>query len=624
MKPHRKVRGLSVVVLAIVFVAGVGTSAALFYGPSFLEREDRNTKNSMIPIQDSASESETSVVESVKSDSLPANPSQTKFRELDEIANLNSPLERSTALLNVLSEANKDQVLELLEQSKQLDPLVRVQTQAVILQKLVRVNASNALTQVVKFNQLGSSDMWSALFSEWAQIDLNEAMSYASTLDNTERQTALAGILQERIDLTDQKRLEIARQLDTEQYAINMITLEKLTKSIAEPEEVWKEIVEEAQNDGNQIELLTQVAQIWVEKQGLDALDQIFATLDNSQTRSQISIAVFREIAHTNPSAAYEYCITLDKVPLRDSLLIVVEEWVMSDPQGAFDAIVSIAGVPSHRGRFRILVETFATYNPRSILEQLDSLPNDMVELATKTAVSALASNSPADAVAMVLTVEDEMLKGTIVRSVIDHWTARDMDAALDWVLQDPSLEFQRTRLLGYVLGTLVEYDPEHAMRVALAHSIVENELGPEQLVIAQLVQTDVDKVIEFLPKVREGVTKTRVYLDLGWELVRRGMTDKALQLLQEIPQYAEKPYLNQILSTWQDTDPTSLFESLDQLPSAEVTSAAALILLLNDPWGEHLNAEQMAAARGRLTEEHTMQLKRQSLKALETRRRSR
>ena len=599
-------------------------SAAIFYGFSFLERDDGNIDNTTVPKVDTPISSAGFADRSEKLVERIANVTHSPIYSLADIANLNSPLERSTALHNVLSEANKDQVLELLEQSKQLDSPARVQTQAVILQKLVRVNPSNALTQVAKFNQLGSSDMWSALFSEWAQFDLNEAISYASTLDNTERQAALKGILQERIDLADQQCREIARQLGNEQYAINMITSEKLSKSIAEPEEIWKEVVEEAQGDPTQIELLTQIAQLWVEKHGLEALDYIFASLDNKRTRSHISIAVFRELAHTNPSGALEhtmYMETLDRVGYWDSVLIVVEEWAKFDPHSALDAIRSISQKGLQRPMFVSLVETWATHNPHSILEELDTLPNEVVELATKTAMSALASNSPLDAAERVPTVDDESLREDIARSVIDHWIARDMDGALDWVLKDPDLEFQRTRLLGYLLLTLVEHDPERAMHVALAHPIVENELGPEYWVIARLTRTDADKAIEFLPEVRDGITKTEAYRSLGFELARQGMTDKALQLLKQVPQYPKETYLGRILSAWMHFDPTDLFESLAQMPSEEVASLAAYYLLLNDPWGKHLNSEQRETVRTNLTEEDAKRLKQLSLKTVETQR---
>lgn len=620
MSNHRVGKPINYFFLAIVFVAGIGASAAIFYGLPIQERNDGNLDNATVPTVEISSSSANSADLSGNVAGETANGTHSPIYSLVDIAKLHSPLERSTALHFALSEAKEDRVLALLDQSKQLDYPARVQAQAVILQKLVRVNPSRALTQIGEFNQPISSDVLSAMFSEWVQLDLNEAISHATTLDSTGKQAALEGILQERIDLTDQKCREIARQLGNEQYAINVITLEKLNKSIAEPEEVWEEIVKEAPHDSKQLELLTQVAQIWVKKQGLEALNHIFASLANHRTRSFISRALYREVAKSNPNGALEHAKTVDNVPYYDSVLIVVEEWTRSDVHSALAAIDSMSGEVLQQAMFNRLVETWATDNPNSLLENLNLLPLDMVNLATQTAISTLATRVPRDASAMLVTVEDESVKLNIAMDVITHWIASDLNAALDWVLNDPDLEFGRTILLSSLLLKLVDQDPERAMRVALERPMIENELGPEYWVITRLGQTDVNKAIELMPEVRDGITKTEAYRGLGSELVKKGMTDKALQLVQEIPQYAKETYLSQMLGTWVNRDPTGLVESFDQMPSAEVASSAALKLLLSDPWGEHLNSEQRELVRVHLTEEDTKRLERLNLKTAETR----
>ncbi len=619
MKSFQNGRPISYFFLAIVFVAGIGASAAIFYGLPIQERNDGNLDNATVPTVEAPSSSTSSADLSKSVSRETTKVTHSPIYSLTDIAKLHSPLERSTALHIALSEANEDRVLALLDQSKQLDYLTRVQTQAVILQKLVRVNPSSALTQIAEFNQPDSSDVLSAMFSEWAQFDLHEAISLSITLDSTGKQAALEGILQERIDLTDQKRREIAQRLGNEQYAINVITLEKLNKSIAEPEEVWEEIVQHAQNDSDQLELLTQIAQIWVEKQGLEALDHIFSSLDNKQTKSHISIAVFRELAQTNPRAAFAYGVNSDHISPYDAEVIVVAEWAQFDPQGALDAVISMPEEKMRKSSFKKIVETLATYNPHAILAEFDSLPNNMVKLATKTAVSVLASSSPLDAAAIVSTMEDEPLKGDCIRSVIHHWIARDMDAVLDWVLKDPDLEFQRTQLTGYVLLTLVEHDPERAMRVALAYPLGEDEVGPEDWIIAKLSRIDIDKAIEYLPRVRDGITKTESYRSVAFNLAEQGLNDKALQLLKQVPDYAKKTYLSRWMSAWVHFDPTDVYESLDQMPSADIASLAALNLLTNDPWRKHLNSEQTEKVRAHLTEEDSKRFKRLSLKTFET-----
>ena len=611
MPSHQKGKSQSFLVLASVFVTGAGISAVLLFGLSRFDRDNERVVNTSIPSGDSEGAQDISASESDRSEAIFENPVQTRTFKLEEIVQLDGPLERITALHSVLAQADEDQVLDMLETSKHLDPPTRVQTQVIILQRLARINPRSAFAQAKQFDRPRVLQLLTGLFREWSQIDLDEAVAHAATLTGSRKLAALEGILEESSDLTDNARRDIARQLNDEQHAINLITQEKISQSIEEPERVWNESVLEAKHDPKLAEMLKEIALNWVKKDGLDAMDHIIESLDNSLTRSLISTVVLREVAKTDPSAALEFAMTLEYDPFHETQYAVVDEWAISDPQLAFDSI-SLMDDTGRRGILMDrLIQTWGSFHPYELFEDLESLPNDFVSKAVYWVMSALASGNAEDAAKIVTVIDDDSLKISATQRVLQLWSLSDTESALDWVLKEPGLESQRSRLLTYLLVRYVEDNAERAMDLALEQPLEVDEIGLEVWVVAQLasIRGNLDTVLEYLPRVREGETKMEAYRYVGLELVHRNQTDKAMNLVQQIPEEGKSKYLSQIFGSWAISRPIELLESLDQMQSSDYASIAALALLQSDPQGEFLSSNQMETVKTFLTEEDAKRL---------------
>ena len=207
--------------------------------------------------------------------------------------------------------------------------------------------------------------------------------------------------------------------------------------------------------------------------------------------------------------------------------------------------------------------------------------------------------------------MKNDNLKLDAARSVFFLWSLGDMDAALDWILNDAGMKGIRSQLVTSAMFTLVnrDRDIERALKIALELPIGENEIGPEAVVVAQIASRYTETAIQYMSKVREGPTKTEAYSCLGYVLARKNMTTRALKLLQQVPDYAKEQYLAQVLGGWAKYHPKRLFESLDDLPSQEIASTAAFSLLFYDPQYEPLSPEQIETVKTYLTEEDAKQL---------------
>ena len=90
---------------------------------------------------------------------------------------------------------------------------------------------------------------------------------------------------------------------------------------------------------------------------------------------------------------------------------------------------------------------------------------------------------------------------------------------------------------------------------------------------------------------------------------VRNCEIEKTLDLAQELPSSSRVDYFEPILETWTQYDHEGLLKSIERLPSAEIQSKAALLLLENNERSTNLSKlsqEDEKRVRQLLSEEDT------------------
>ncbi len=117
--------------------------------------------------------------------------------DLETLSEYQSGFERSTALYNMLTGLNRDQLLAVWEQSKQIERnRVQQHLQVLIIRRLTVVDPILALERTLDVSRLHRSPFLEGVFQEWSQTDLDEAISRAKYLEQTDRRVALRTILQ--------------------------------------------------------------------------------------------------------------------------------------------------------------------------------------------------------------------------------------------------------------------------------------------------------------------------------------------------------------------------------------------------------------------------------------------
>ena len=614
--------GRLVALLSIGFVIGVACSCAVYW---LFVAPDGGSGDQFVDtvVAPAPTESDPRTQEQSSPIRVSNTPEPLKFpvRSLDEIASMKSASEQQLALRIFLSDLDEVQVAELLTQSQDVfEDADRIALQSAIVQRLSHQNPSRALSLVLEMDSsLNREGFVTSVFKEWAHSNLDEAVARARTLNPYLKRTALSVIVQERTDLSDDSIRAIARDLDNELIASSAIAQRRIEEAIDDPEMTWYELVTDLQDDPANSRTLIRVATAWIEKSGLGALDQIYQSLTNIQTRQNVIRNVLREVAQTEPESALNYALTLESDPHHSIVSDIASVWANSDPRSALTAALGIEKTSVRKAVSEMVVRVWALNEPKSVLEGIDALPADLQERASSSAISSIVGKSLEEAVNLVCAMESGSVKTSSARSVASMWASRDHKAALEWILNEPSVEEIRSELLSSIMHTLVRVDPELAMSTALSQPIVEDNsilgmigpggVGREFNVISSLAFSDVDKAIELLPQVREGPTKHMSYQLIVQSLLMNDEIDKAFSMVQQVPESDQEKVYQAISTFWATTDPQSMLKSMDRFPSKESRSIAAVVLVSANQFSKALSEEQVEEAKKHLTDEHAKAL---------------
>ncbi len=503
----------------------------------------------------------------------------SSLKDLDQYS---SPFNRNVELHLLLLNANEQQLLELLAESKEVDRRKRPHLQRPILQRLSQIDPNQAYAQIELLTADDPKQLIEAVFAEWSSSNLEEAVVFASSLDENSRFAALKSILFERTDLSADERRDIARQLGHERYAVNLNMQEMLSKPIDNPEETWNELVDEIKDDPGQSWALATVARAWAEKSGVRILDRVSRALNNDQTRQWVLGSVLRKVAESDPQSAFEYALKLDSSPGGFGSLVagVTDTWIKSDPRSAFEAASQVEKLGLRRRLQDSVVRAWAYEMPRDVLSALDTLPDHLHHSATRAAIGAWVQEDPNEAADFVARMDSQSRK-LAASNLVAIWSSQeDYSAALDWIQTEPRMADLKPLLLPETLMYLAYRDPTLAMETALAQPISGDAPGLEASMIFYLASKDPDEALEFLPQVRSGSTKMAAFGHLGNSYIQNGASDEAVSLAKQLPASKQTEYFQSLFTSWTRRDPDDLLDSLDQLPTEDVKSKAAVALL--------------------------------------------
>lgn len=525
------------------------------------------------------------------------NPS---VQTLKDILSLRTKFERQVALYGLLANANETRLLEHLNESKGIESSeFRNLTERVVFQRLAVLNPQRALDEVNTLPVNRHEDLISTIFEELSLADLDEAKSYALQLDPALKHAALRGILKSRHKHADNTLLDIARQLDQETLAENFLAQAVAFSAHEDPAAAWSQIVFDGQPNMSQTEFLINVATEWLFQDGIAVIDQISESLKVEVVRDTVITAALHQIAQHDPRAALLEATKLTSKSRELVLRTIAQVWATIDPETALASIETMEIGKTLALLQESVIVAWAIDDPTGLLEVLSTVPEHFQGLAKEKALLAIARVSSEKAVSYLADLEDDDLRMKLAKEIATYWSEQDPHAALDWVLQENfTTNVQQAETLMIVLGSLAMKDPELAFQTARDQPIVlrgQYYRGMEVTVIQNLVETNIDQALAMLPDIRSaGLTQTHAYSEVGRAMIRDGQYDRALKLGERLSERGRKNYNGSLMYQWAMSNPETLFENLDKLPSDQLKDQAARGLVRYNQETKALDSQQM------------------------------
>lgn len=580
--------GIVVVVLAMGF-----TALGYFVGSGFNINVSTNTEHSNHP-EPSFSES---------NNNNQSVPSYT-LTEFEDPTRFDSLLERTNALYNMIANVDFENLRDFWTQSQSLTVSnIRDEIQSVIIQRWSVLDPIAAL-EIVESEAPNAHQhsLFDSVFREWSFAELEDVVKHIRKFDQDSKTRAISSIVRAREDLSYNKRREIARQLDSEWIAIDVLKQSTNTSVIDTPAQEWRSFVWENKNDlmtlrDAQNHLMSRIAFSWIVQDGTTAFEKMRHSLPAEVSLLETARFVSSELVESNPELGFDLLLAGTRQETESAYLEQalhhIAEWARTDPRTAFaatDAVV--APTLQFKLRNRVLW-VWAQNNPESLLNNIEQLPQSLKLKARKTAFTYIAKQSPERVRAMLDGITERKFRNVIAETVVRSWALTDLASTLQWIESDTNLTHIQDDLTLSAYYSLAQVNPKLAVQTAVTQPLRESNEGWESLVVIWTAKDNLDVATDLLPLVRPGRTRSRAYDAVVEYSIEEQDWERAIDL---IVQYDDKKgnTLGSSVKTIAQEAPMRLYERLETIDSPWLRQSVALYLVANNKTNSVFTDQQL------------------------------
>lgn len=486
----------------------------------------------------------------------------------------------SAALFEALTKANEEELLALLEESRDSElGSVRDETIFAIASRLAVIDPHAALAKLEELGEQERDPFLRGVFSEWSVSNLDEAITAATKLNRSERLSVLLVILNVRDDLTEAQHNEIARKLGHSDFASYFESDSKAIEFADDPKTAWNVLINDGLDDFSQLDSLVLVAETLIEEQGFEALFHLHEPFDVGFRiigRTYIFDEVLSALVKNDPNNTWEY-IQSGSTQIRDQL--------EGTDQSQDQSTVS----PRERAYMadrvqHMLIRSWAEVYPETVLAEIAKIPHKLQPEACEHALAALVATDPERTIELIQSLAPYGSRNdATLQEVIRRWSALDPAAALDWVLSASEMDNVATSnpgrwpsnklsIMRTAFGALGREDPKRALRLA---KLQEDGEYLEGWIISELAESNIESAIEVLPLVSLSV-KTRATNYVAQALAESGEVERGMEFLHQYEDSSgEEVRWEWFFRSWADYNAVDLFDRLDTFEPKLRTAAA-------------------------------------------------
>lgn len=484
---------------------------------------------------------------------------------------------RSVALRALLSSADRQQVISLLEESKEIHPEdKRLITQIEVFRRFAVIDPLEAMKYTFDIAWNRRASIVKAIFLEWATSDVDAAIAHARTLSSSDQRNALEAILRIRDDWSEDRIMELALKFGHEAIGVEILEQIQIARAFNDPRLAWNTILNDAQRDRSQVVALRAILELWVAREGFDVIYEAMESVSQGDVSSLILDPIIEPIAQDDPRLAFELINELGENARIEATFTIAQIWAETDPAAALETVSAFNFRPeSIKVRLmKSIGSVWADHAPREAIQNLtEYLSSWSLRPIRGRALRKIVRESPQDAVDILNEIPNGVQE--LGRDLVEEWASVNVRSALNWIgTQEESL---RAMLLREIMPALVENDPDLALNTALNQEIAEGRPGLEYEVIRLLARNDVNRATQMLARVRDhDDTKQRAYIELGFALVSRNESSAAIELGSDLPENLQDEYFPAVINRILNRDKVELYEILNLLPQPKYLQEAA------------------------------------------------
>ncbi|MCY4142172.1 MAG: hypothetical protein OXG08_00590 [Gammaproteobacteria bacterium] len=520
-----------------------------------------------------------------------------KVTTVAALVELESEYARAVALRQMLANANEKGALELLDQLEAVArPKLRLRLQKQIVQKLASINPVRALAHVQELPMRHRNQFFGVVFKEWSLSSLDDALSYAKSLEDKEKLAVVRAIFQTRDDLSKTSLNQIAHDLGYSGMATRLQEDKLVNSASLNPADSWNQILEDPWRDHSQIDSLSSIASAWIEAEGREVLYQIAGSLSNHHTRTQVVQVLLGQIATQDPQIAFEYATSLYDQTDESIFRLVLYWWTTNDPYTAWKAVNNLDNESLRLKLQTAVANRWARIDPLTLLQRIADFPAAAQANARSRAIAEISKASPRDAIDVLAQLPSSEVENA-AKQLVYQWALKNVQEVMDWIQTDPTVQDYQEALLAEAFRVLVRVDSEAAMNVALDRPMDSSQPNLEYEVIRLLViDNKIEESISLLLRMREGDSQSKAFVLVATQLVVNEEIDRVMQLGKHLDDSRRDSYFSDVLNAWAFNDAQRMFLSLDDLPNVEVKHLAANALAryswkLNEDQVEYVRA---------------------------------
>lgn len=328
---------------------------------------------------------------------------EQKIQKITDLSTISSNFSRSIALSKLLNEADFQQTLNLLDESKQVsDVALRQSTQVEIFRRLASLDPERALSYSHNFLRAQRQLYQSVVYREWSYKDIDSVVKYTEqhlqSLESNETIMILHSILNAGHSLSDEAKRDIARRFDLELYFDASEERARRFTMLENPVEHWNLLLGDSLSDHDQIEDLVSIALAVIENDGFDEFRTMHQELSDRRIRNEVLREVLLDRLRTEGyESVFNHAVSLLDGTNRSIVFDIADRWFQRDATATFTALSNLEDEGLRDDLFETTALYLANSKPLQALELLESMPESIRGVIVYTALMGLSTRDPVE-----------------------------------------------------------------------------------------------------------------------------------------------------------------------------------------------------------------------------------